>query len=99
MPFTPSILEEKASFFLENPKSIASPYMTIGFETIKKNRHLIEACLHMGDHSARPQFVSKKLNEDDTYLTPEKSGQPFIKKRSRGTHQHYISSIKYPPTH
>ncbi|MAJ24197.1 MAG: hypothetical protein CMP36_01660 [Rickettsiales bacterium] len=64
MPFTPSILEEYSDLFLKNPKRIFSPYMTIGFNTVKKNRHFIQACLHMGDNSARPQFVSQKLNQE-----------------------------------
>ena len=64
MPFTPSILEEHTDYFLVNPKEVSSLYMTIGFDTINKNRHLINACLHMGDHSARPQFVSNKINKD-----------------------------------
>lgn len=62
MPFTPSILEEYSKNFLINEKNISSPYMTIGFDTTTLAKNQITACLHMGDHSARPQFVYKNLN-------------------------------------
>lgn len=62
MPFTPSILEEKADRYLENPKDAVSPYMTIGFHTKEAATTEIPAALHPGDFSARPQFVSKATN-------------------------------------
>jgi carbamoyltransferase len=64
MPFTPSILEEHANKYLQNPKRVTSPYMTIGFETTDLAKEEIPACLHLGDYSARPQFVKKELNSD-----------------------------------
>ena len=64
MPFTPSILEEYTDLYLENPKGVNSPYMTVGYESVIENRDSIKACLHMGDFSARPQFVSKNLNKN-----------------------------------
>ena len=63
MPFTPSILSEKASLFLKNDKNIISPYMTIGFETKDYAIQNIKACLHPGDNTARPQFVKKNYNQ------------------------------------
>lgn len=62
MPFTPSILSEKANLFLKNDKNIISPYMTIGFETKDYAIQNIKACLHPGDNTARPQFVKKNYN-------------------------------------
>ena len=71
MPFTPSILEEHADKYIINPKDINSPYMTIGYESKPKAKIDIPGCLHMGDGSARPQFVSKKLNYDFWSLISE----------------------------
>jgi carbamoyltransferase len=63
MPFTPSILVERVRDYLVFPKeNIDSPYMTIGFESTALARKEIPAGLHSGDHSARPQFVSRDRN-------------------------------------
>jgi carbamoyltransferase len=62
MPFTPSILEEKAARYLVNPKGVVSPYMTIGFRTTEAAARDIPAALHPGDFTARPQFVSRQTN-------------------------------------
>lgn len=64
MPFTPSILAEYANDYLENEKSCASPYMTIGYPSNKERRSDLSAALHPGDFSARPQFVSQLHNPD-----------------------------------
>ena len=64
MPFTPSILEEKAHLYLVNPKKLVSPFMTIGFNTTERARQEIPATLHPGDCTARPQFVSHASNPD-----------------------------------
>ncbi len=64
MPFTPSILKEKANLFLKNSKNVISPYMTIGYETKDYAIQNIKACLHPGDNTARPQFVKKNYNKD-----------------------------------
>lgn len=64
MPFTPSILEEKADLYLVNPKKLTSPDMTIGFNTTERARQEIPASLHPGDFTARPQFVSHVSNPD-----------------------------------
>lgn len=62
MPFTPSILAEHTDRYLENPKGVVSPFMTIGFSSRPEHRHEIIGALHFGDHSARPQFVDKNTN-------------------------------------
>ncbi len=71
MPFTPSILEEYSKDYLNNPKGVTSPYMTIGFDSNEKNRDKIIACLHPGDFSARPQMVRKDLNYNYWHLINE----------------------------
>ena len=64
MPFTPSILAERAERYLVIPKGIVAPYMTIGYETTPLARRDIPAALHPGDFSARPQFVMRDTNPD-----------------------------------
>lgn len=64
MPFTPSILAERAADYLVIPKGIVSPYMTIGYQSTPLARREIVAALHPGDFSARPQFVTRDTNPD-----------------------------------
>ena len=64
MPFTPSILEERADRYLVNPKRLTSPFMTIGFNTTERAAQDIPAALHPGDLTARPQFVNRESNRD-----------------------------------
>lgn len=64
MPFTPSILSEYADEYLENPKGLVSPFMTIGFESRPERRQDIAGGLHFADYSARPQFVDRATNSD-----------------------------------
>ena len=71
MPFTPSILMERAADYLEIPKGIVSPYMTIGYESKPRARTEIVAALHPGDFSARPQFVLRESNSDYWQLISE----------------------------
>lgn len=62
MPFTPSILIERISDYVINPKNIHSPFMTIAFEsTDLARKHLIGA-IHPSDFTIRPQFVERKYN-------------------------------------
>ena len=71
MPFTPSILEEYANNYLVNKKNVSSPFMTIGYDTFEETKELIPAGLHMGDYSARPQFVNRSINRDFWILINE----------------------------
>lgn len=64
MPFTPSILAERAGDYLVVPKGIESPYMTIGYQSTPRARRDIIAALHPGDFSARPQFVRRETNPE-----------------------------------
>jgi len=64
MPFTPSILREYTGELLENPKSVDSPFMTIGFRSKSAARAKIAGALHFADHSARPQFVDRETNTE-----------------------------------
>jgi carbamoyltransferase len=59
-PFAPSILEEAAEEYLINAE--ASPYMIKTFDTVPEKRNEIEAVLHPGDKTTRPQTVRKDQN-------------------------------------
>ncbi len=62
MPFAPTVLEERASDYLVNPKGLAAPYMTIAFETTEAGRRDLRAALHPADLTCRPQIVTPAAN-------------------------------------
>ncbi len=62
MPFAPSILWERMSDYIVNPKKIVSPYMMMGFNTTDRARKELIAALHQYDFTARPQLVTKEAN-------------------------------------
>jgi carbamoyltransferase len=64
MPFALSILEEEHENYIDNPKKIQSPMMTMGFNSIPSNYCKIEAGTHPYDRTVRPQFVSKNQNPE-----------------------------------
>src|SRR5262249_60617304 len=53
MPFAPTVLRERESDYLVNPKSLASPYMMLAFATNAKRRDEIGAAIHPQDGPAR----------------------------------------------
>ncbi|MBI4018755.1 MAG: hypothetical protein HY364_00695 [Candidatus Aenigmarchaeota archaeon] len=58
-PFGPSMLDEAAANYLEQPHS--SPYMILGFDVRKDRAGDIPAVVHV-DGTTRPQTVDKKSN-------------------------------------
>ncbi|MBI3693972.1 MAG: carbamoyl transferase [Acidobacteria bacterium] len=62
MPFAPSILDERASDYLVNPKALRAPYMTIAFDTTPLAHRDLRAALHQADLTCRPQIVSRETN-------------------------------------
>jgi len=64
MPFALSILEDKVSEYITNPKNISSHFMTVAFDTIDRKYHEIQAGSHPYDKTVRPQFVSKIYASD-----------------------------------
>lgn len=64
MPFSPSILDFKADEYLINPKNFRFPFMTVACKTTKKAQEEIFGALHPSDFTARPQIVTKEINED-----------------------------------
>lgn len=64
MPFCPSILEERASDYLVNPKGFKAPFMTLAFDTRSAGRNELIAALHPADFTARPNLVSAEVNPE-----------------------------------
>lgn len=64
MPFTPSILIERAPDYLVNPKGIRAEYMTIAFDSTPLARRDLRAAIHPADFTVRPQIVSPESNAD-----------------------------------
>ena len=62
MPFAPSILRERESDYVVNPKGFASPYMMLAFATNPKRRDEIAAALHPHDSTARAHLVDEAWN-------------------------------------
>lgn len=62
MPFTPSILQERAKDYLVNPKNIDSSFMTIGFDSTPLARKDLIAAIHPADFTVRPQIVTQEVN-------------------------------------
>lgn len=63
MPFTPSILEERADDYLVNPKRIGAAYMTTAFDSTGMARDHLKAAIHPYDFTVRPQLVSPVTNK------------------------------------
>ena len=59
MPFASSILSERASDYIVNPKKIPSPYMILTFDTTERRAELA-AAIHPFDFTVRPQVVEKE---------------------------------------
>ena len=59
MPFALSILEENHKDYIENPKNLESPFMSISLSARPEKYRDIEAGIHPYDKTVRPQFVSK----------------------------------------
>ncbi|NDV23480.1 carbamoyltransferase C-terminal domain-containing protein [Desulfovibrio sp. JC022] len=62
MPFAPSILNEYADEYIENPKKIKAPHMSVGFESTKKGQDELSATMHPSDKTLRPQLVEESKN-------------------------------------
>jgi carbamoyltransferase len=62
MPFAPSVLRERESDYLVNPKGLASPYMMLAFPTNPERRDEIIAAVHPQDGTARAHVVDEAWN-------------------------------------
>ncbi len=61
MPFALSMLAERASEYINNPKGLAAPYMILAFDTSVSGRDLV-AGIHPHDFTVRPQVVREQDN-------------------------------------
>jgi len=64
MPFTPSILLERAPDYLVNPKNLKAEYMTMTFDSTPLARVHLKAAIHPSDFTVRPQLVSAETNRE-----------------------------------
>lgn len=64
MPFTPSILMERANDYIVNPKNLRAEYMTIAFDSTPLAREHLKAAIHPYDFTVRPQLVSQESNPE-----------------------------------
>lgn len=74
MPFAPSILEERADDYIENPKGLRSPYMMITFDSTARGREELSAACHPYDGTLRPQLIERSHNPDYYRLVKEFEG-------------------------
>lgn len=63
MPFCVSILDTSEDKYVVNPKRLKAYYMILSFDTKPEHREDIIAGIHPYDYTARPQIVTKKMNE------------------------------------
>lgn len=63
MPFAPTILWERHSDYIINPKKVRSPFMTLAFRTTKLAQKELSAALHPFDSTTRPQLLEEGHNE------------------------------------
>lgn len=62
MPFTPSILLERAKDYIINPKNIPAPYMILTFHSTDLAKKHLKAAMHPYDFTLRPQMVEESWN-------------------------------------
>jgi carbamoyltransferase len=64
MPFAPTVLAERASDYLDNPKRLPSPYMMLAMPTRAEAREALVAAIHPQDATARPQILERAWNPE-----------------------------------
>ena len=96
MPFALSIMADKTDDFIDNPKNIESPSMTIGFNTFNNEKYnYIKAGTHPYDRTCRPQILRKEANPNFYELINEfyiLTGIPALLNTSLNLHGNPICS-------
>ncbi|MDP3770837.1 MAG: carbamoyltransferase C-terminal domain-containing protein [bacterium] len=64
MPFAPSILAERATRYLVNPKDIPGSFMAMAFHSTPLAREHLRAAMHPYDFTIRPQILDETINPD-----------------------------------
>lgn len=62
MPFTPSIIYEKANLYIQNEKNLYSPFMALTFNTTELGDKDFSAAIHPYDRTMRIQMVKANIN-------------------------------------
>jgi carbamoyltransferase len=78
MPFAPTILRERVTDYLVNPKGLSSPYMMMAFPTNPKGRYDIAAAVHPHDGTARAQILDDAWNPEYHRIIREFEGRTGI---------------------
>lgn len=64
MPFTPSILKERAQDYIVNTKGLKAYYMTVAFDSTLLAQRELKAAMHPYDYTIRPQIVTPEQNPE-----------------------------------
>lgn len=64
MPFSPSVIEEDAGSFINNPRANYAPYMNLTFNSTDFAQNKIKAAIHPSDKTVRIQMVRQEWNPD-----------------------------------
>ncbi len=62
MPFAPTMLNERADEYIENPYKRKAPYMILAFRSTEEGRKYFKAAMHQADKTLRPQILEKSWN-------------------------------------
>lgn len=62
MPFAPTILSERETDYIVNPKRIPAPYMIMAFASTELGQRALQAAMHPADKTLRPQILSRDWN-------------------------------------
>ncbi|MFH2058557.1 MAG: carbamoyltransferase C-terminal domain-containing protein [Pseudomonadota bacterium] len=62
MPFAASILKERETDYIINPKGLDAQFMIMAFRTTQLAQNDLKASLHPYDQTIRPQIVEKMVN-------------------------------------
>ena len=78
MPFALTILKDTHKEYIHNEKSFECDYMTMSFDTKKKNFNKIKAGCHSYDKTVRPQILEKASNPNYYSIIKNFSNQTGI---------------------
>ena len=95
MPFSLTLLSEKSQNYIINPKNLKCDFMTIAFDTTKKNYKYIKSGTHQYDKTVRPQILDREKNENFYKIIKnfyKKTNIPAVINTSLNIHGYPISS-------
>ncbi len=95
MPFALTILKEQHKGYIDNKKNFECKYMTMSFDTKKKNFNKIKAGCHPYDKTVRPQILDKDSNPNYYSIIQnffKKTGIPALLNTSLNLHGSPVAS-------